>query len=61
MIWFDYTPDYVAIIATQAAIVEDATSGPRPPDPKCEKCGGTGKVRTGDGQGWTACECTDGK
>jgi len=28
---------------------------PRPIDPNCGTCRGTGKVRTGDGQHWTKC------
>ena len=64
MIWNEYTPDYVAIIATQAAVmsmVDEATAPPKPPLPDCPQCKGTGKIRTGDGQNWTACPCTERK
>ena len=62
MIWNEYTPDYVAIIATQAAVLQmqdKAPAPPKPPLPNCPKCKGTGKIRTGDGQGVTACPCTE--
>lgn len=62
MIWNDYTPDYVAIIATEAAVhsLRDAApSPPKPPLPNCPQCKGTGKIKTGDGQGVTACPCTE--
>jgi hypothetical protein len=64
MIWNEYTPDYVAIIATQAAVmslVDEAPAPPKPPLPNCPQCKGTGKIRTGDGQNWTACPCTERK
>ena len=62
MIWNEYTPDYVAIIATQAAAMSlrtEAPAPPKPPLPNCKDCKGTGQIRTGDGQGWTACPCTE--
>jgi hypothetical protein len=62
MIWNDYTPDYVAIIATQAAVMSlrtDAPAPPKPPLPNCPQCKGKGQIRTGDDQGWTACPCTE--
>ena len=59
----DYMPQYVAIVAVQAALESErgvTLPAPlRPPDPKCAKCKGTGQVRTGDGQHWTACSCTE--
>lgn len=63
--WNDYTPDYVAIVATQAAILSrterpDAPS-PKPPLKDCPQCKGTGRVKTGDGQNWTNCPCTERK
>jgi hypothetical protein len=62
MFWDDNTPDYIAIIATQAAIIaqmEEAKPTPKPPLPNCPQCKGTGKVRTGDNQNWTNCPCTE--
>lgn len=29
----------------------------REPDPNCPDCRGTGKIKTGDGQAWTRCDC----
>lgn len=58
----EYLPDYVAIIATQAAIVsveKAPPAPPKPPLPNCPQCKGTGQIRTGDDQGWTACPCTE--
>jgi hypothetical protein len=60
MIWNEYTPHYVAIIAVQAAMLEPIKEvDPKPPLPNCPQCKGTGKVKTGDGQNWTACPCTE--
>ena len=62
MILNDYTPDYVAIVAIQAAIMEKSHPLPaplKPPLPNCPQCKGTGKVKTGDGLGVTACPCTE--
>jgi hypothetical protein len=58
----DYTPDYVALVAVQAAVVaqmEEAKPAPKPPLKNCSLCKGTGKVRTGDNQNWTNCPCTE--
>lgn len=61
MIWTDYTPEYVAIVAIQSALVERAETPapPKPPLPNCPQCKGTGKIRTGDNLNWTACPCTE--
>jgi hypothetical protein len=62
MFFDDYTPDYVALVAVQAAIVaqmEEAKPAPKPPLKNCSLCKGTGKVRTGDNQNWTNCPCTE--
>lgn len=62
MIWDAYTPDYIAIVAAQAAIVaqmDAAKPALKPPLPNCPQCKGTGKVKTGDGQHWTNCPCTE--
>jgi hypothetical protein len=62
MIWNDYTPDYVAIIATEAAVLsmrESPPAPPKPPLPNCQQCKGTGRIKTGDSQNWTACPCTE--
>lgn len=53
--------DYIGLVAAEAAyasLIRAATPvTPAPPvDPKnCPTCGGTGRVKTGDGQGWTKC------
>lgn len=57
-------PDYVGQVAAEAAYSamlqtaapeEDDT---RPVNPDCKTCNGTGRVRSGDGQGWSKCpEC----
>jgi hypothetical protein len=52
--------DYIGVVAAEvayAALLPSAPPvAPKPVDPKnCSTCGGTGKVRTGDGQGWTKC------
>lgn len=61
--WTEHTPHYVAVIAIHAALDADTApptpQPPKPADPKCVKCKGTGKIRTGDGQHWTACPCTE--
>lgn len=62
MIWNEYTPDYVAVVAIQAAVLqlrEASPAPPKPPKPNCPQCKGTGRIKTGDNQGWTACPCTD--
>lgn len=50
--------DYVGDIAAEAAYASLLPSKPgvkrvNPAD--CKTCGGTGRVRTGDDQGWTKC------
>lgn len=60
----DYTPEYVALIAAQAAYhsslnVAPAPAPPKPALPNCPQCKGTGKIRTGDNQNWTTCPCTE--
>jgi hypothetical protein len=52
--------DYVGVVAAEAAyasfLPKAAPVNPAPVDPKnCPTCGGTGRVRTGDGLGWTKC------
>lgn len=42
---------YAALLPRTAPV-----NPPTPVDPKnCPTCGGTGRVRSGDGQGWTKC------
>lgn len=43
---------YATIEVRQAP---DPAPKPKPIDPNCPTCKGTGKVRTGDDQGWTKC------
>lgn len=51
--------DYIGVVAAEAAYSAALPSkAPVRPnvDPKdCKTCNGTGKVRSGDGQGWTKC------
>ena len=63
MIWNEYTPHYVAIIAIESALLDNAeTLAPlKPPLPGCPQCKGSGKIRTGDNQNWTNCPCTERK
>jgi hypothetical protein len=62
--WTDHTPQYTAIVATQAALhslsdMAPTPAPPKPPLPNCPQCKGSGQIRTGDNQGWTACPCTE--
>lgn len=66
-IWSVFTPlagadtqqDYVGVLAAEAAyaslIPAKEVTPDRPIDPNCGTCKGTGKVPSGDGQGWTKC------
>jgi hypothetical protein len=51
--------DYVGMVAAEAAYAALLPSKPtvnvRPIDPNCGTCKGTGKVPSGDGQGWSKC------
>ena len=54
--------DYVGPVAVEfayaAAQPTAAPVKPKVPTSECKNCNGTGRVRTGDGQGWTKCpEC----
>jgi hypothetical protein len=61
----DQTTDYVGPVAAEAAYAAmqvDTNPAPKPKvDTKdCTTCKGTGRVRTGDDQGWTKCpDCED--
>jgi hypothetical protein len=61
--WNEYTPQYVAVVAIQAAVEAErkplSPAPPKPADPKCPKCKGTGRIKTGDGHAWTSCSCTE--
>lgn len=57
-------PDYVGQVAAEAAYSSMLpgstvdTPDDRPVNPNCKTCNGTGRVRSGDGQGWSKCpEC----
>jgi hypothetical protein len=56
-------PDYVGPIAAEAAYTsmapEKEVVKPKVPTKDCKTCNGTGKVKTGDGQGWTKCPDCD--
>ena len=57
--------DYVGLVACEAAyttlLPKTAPPAPKPVDPaNCPACKGLGKVRTGDGQGWTKCPACKG-
>lgn len=53
--------NYIGMVSAAAAYASllprtAPVTPPKPVDPKnCPTCGGTGRVRTGDGQGWTKC------
>lgn len=52
--------DFVGVVAAEAAYVTLLPAGTVPSKPKvdpknCKTCNGTGRVRTGDDQGWTKC------
>jgi hypothetical protein len=51
--------DYVGALAAEAAYVSLQPAKPVKPTPinpaDCKTCKGTGRVRTGDDQGWTKC------
>ena len=55
-------PDSRSLVATQLALASlavDDVPAPTPDKPlrkDCQECNGSGRVRTGDGQGWTECE-----
>lgn len=55
--------DYIALVASEAAysalIPETAPVKPKVPTKDCTTCNGTGRVRTGDNQGWTKCPDCD--
>lgn len=53
-------PDYVGPVAAEvayAALQVDTSPPVKPKVPRseCKTCGATGRVRSGDGQGWTKC------
>lgn len=52
--------DYIGVVAAEAAysaaLPGSAPVAPKKPvDPNCKTCDGTGKVRSGDGLGWSPC------
>lgn len=63
----DTTPkkDCVGLVAAEAAysalLPDAAPVKPKVPTKDCTTCNGTGRVRTGDDQGWTKCPDCEGK
>lgn len=57
--------DYVGLVAAEAAysalLPDTAPVKPKVPTKDCTTCNGTGRVRTGDDQGWTKCPDCEGK
>lgn len=55
--------DYVGVVAAEAAYTamapEREVVKPKVPTKDCKTCGATGRVRTGDNQGWTKCPDCD--
>jgi hypothetical protein len=55
--------DYIAVVASEAAysalLPDKAPVKPKVPTKDCTTCKGTGRVRTGDDQGWTKCPDCD--
>lgn len=53
------TPDYVSILAAEAAYAamqpSAAPTKPKVPRSECTTCNGTGRVRSGDGHEWSKC------
>lgn len=51
--------DYIGLVAAEAAysslIPAAAPTKPKVPQSECKTCNATGRVRTGDDQGWTKC------
>lgn len=66
-LWFSNAPaqdqDYVGVVAAEAAysalLVDQAPVKPKVPTKDCVTCRGSGRVRTGDDQGWTKCPDCD--
>lgn len=56
--------DYVGFVAAEAAysalLPESAPTKPKVPTKDCTTCKGSGRVRTGDDQGWTKCPDCEG-
>ncbi|NDD52536.1 hypothetical protein EBZ39_01435 [bacterium] len=58
--------DYIGVVAAEVAYAATLASrvpdAPPRVDPKnCATCGGTGRVPSGDGQGWTKCPACQSK
>ncbi len=51
----DYIPAVAAEAAYSAMRPADVVVKPKPDTKDCKTCNATGRVRTGDGQGWTKC------
>lgn len=54
----DYVGPVAAEVAYAAAMPTTTPVKPKVPTSECKNCKGAGRVRTGDGLGWTKCpEC----
>lgn len=57
-------PDYVGTMAVEAgyaSLLPSKVTVKKPNTADCKTCNGTGRVRSGDDQGWTKCpDCQSG-
>lgn len=56
----DYTGDVAAEAAYASLLSGPSVVKPKGPTKDCTTCNGTGRVRTGDDQGWTKCPDCEG-
>jgi hypothetical protein len=56
----DYTGDVAAEAAYASMLPTGPAVKPKVPTKDCTTCNGTGRVRTGDDQGWTKCPDCEG-
>lgn len=51
----DYGPEVSVEMAYSALMPRPVVTKPKVPQKDCKTCNGTGRVRSGDDQGWTKC------